>query len=195
MENFVTASDVGSPDNFEFKTLPTGPGLRQRRPVINERKEKLILDYRWFDSWLFFCCLLGIPILSWQCYEAVNDSLAFYRFIGWLGAAFVLLSVYYTVATLLNTTAIEVCHQTLSVRHRPLPWFGNKDIDARTIEQIFYTIHYSRHGGRNFSLRALTTNRQQLTLIDGSKNKHEVIRLERAIEKYLGIEDWPRFGE
>lgn len=195
LQEFVDEFITGDDDHSEFgNVFSNQPGMR-RRPSVNAQDGTLILHYRWFDVWVFFGLLVMIPYFSYQCFEAVHDSLSVLSAMGWAGAALLLLAAYYAIALLLNTTVIEVCPQFLSVRHTPLPWFGSTKIAAASIVQIFYTAHYSRNGGPTYSLKAMTETGQHQELIGGASSKHEVIRLELAIEKYLGIEDWPRFGE
>lgn len=192
VDEFITSEDDSSA--FDSQAFTDNFGIR-RQTSLHDQDGSLVLEYRWFDGWLFFCLLVGIPYISYECYQSLYDASSLIRGMGWGGTAFVILSFYYGLALLLNKTVIEVCPRTLSVLHSPLPWFGSKKIAAASIVQIFYITHYHRRGGRTYSLLAMTDTGQHLSLIDGASSKHEVIRLELAIEKYLGIQDWPRFGE
>ncbi|MCH2204081.1 MAG: hypothetical protein MK102_19120 [Fuerstiella sp.] len=192
VDEFITSEDDSS--GFDSQAFSDNLGMR-RQTSLHDQDGSLILEYRWFDGWVFFSLLVGIPYISYECSQALHDASSPIRVMGWGGTAFVMLAFYYGIALLLNRTVIEVCPQTLSVLHSPLPWFGSKKIAAASIAQIFYTTNYHRRGGRTYSLLAMTDTGQHLSLIDGASSKHEVIRLELAIEKYLGIEDWPRFGE
>ncbi|MCH2210773.1 MAG: hypothetical protein MK110_05690 [Fuerstiella sp.] len=192
VDEFITGDDDSS--GFNSQAFADQPGMR-RGPSVNAQDGTLVLHYRWFDGWLFCGLLVLVPYFSYQCYQAVHDPLIFLSVMGWAGTVFLLTALYYTAALLLNTTVIEVCPQFLSVLHTPLPWVGSRKVAAASIVQIFYTVHYSRRGGPTYSLKAMTETGQHLQLIGGASSKHEVIRLELAIEKYLGIQDWPRFGE
>ena len=44
---------------------------------------------------------------------------------------------YFTLCLVLNRTIVEITNRTLSVRHRPLPWPGNKSIPIDDIGSVY----------------------------------------------------------
>ena len=50
----------------------------------------------------------------------------------------------YVVAGWLNRTRITVGNGKVAVRHRPIPWFGNADIDTSNLKQLYTKEHPSR---------------------------------------------------
>ena len=106
---------------------------------------------------------------------------------------------YYALAGWFNRTHIFVSHDRILVRHRPLPFLGNKTLSASDIKQLYakkkisrrlegdtsvtYEVHAITHGGRN------------VKLVRGLDSSEQALFIEQEIEKYLGIQDAPVKGE
>jgi hypothetical protein len=171
---------------------------RQRREL--ENYEPLVIVHRWFSAsfLITLAILIGVilaasllPEPEYRVRRRVNfgntGSLILFF-------AILLPLLYLWVANLLNRTIITVTRQGLQVRHKPLPWLGNRFIPAVEIKQIFVKLRRYRRGC-NYSLCALT-NSGEVTLIGGAfiSSPLQLLRYERQIENWLGIEDWPVYG-
>ena len=104
---------------------------------------------------------------------------------------------YYALTGWFNRTTISVGQGRISVRHRPLPWPGNKEIDAADVKQL-----YAKEGSRPWSstsvtyeLRAVTNSGRNIKIVGGLETQEQAIFIEQKIEKYLRIEDAPVVGE
>lgn len=105
---------------------------------------------------------------------------------------------YYVVAGWLNRTHIFVSHGKIAVRHRPIPWLGNKELEASNLKQLYVKekISQSRHGTSvTYQIHALTHNSRNIQLVSGLGISEQALYIEQEIEKYLGIEDIPVKGE
>lgn len=112
----------------------------------------------------------------------------------WVGAVF----TYYALSKLINRTVIHVTPQQLTIRHKPLPYPGNKKVDPIILKQLYtqrrahrqknsvhytYEVHMHAWDGRNEPLITRLTTPQQ------------ALYFEHQIESYLGIKDIPMTGE
>ena len=119
---------------------------------------------------------------------------------------FLLLSVavgigltYATVAGWFNRTSIYVGLGKITVRHGPIPWFGNKELEASNIKQLHAEEKrgWSGQGGTyvSYEVHAITNDERRTKLVSGLETKEQAMNIERKIEKYLGIEDVRVEGE
>ncbi len=105
---------------------------------------------------------------------------------------------YCVVASWLNKTHIHVGAGKMAVQHKPVPWFGNKELSTYDVKQLYskeetsgsrkgktvsYEVHLITHSGRN------------IKLIGGLDSSEQAFYIEQEIEKYLNIEDAPVKGE
>ena len=105
---------------------------------------------------------------------------------------------YTALAGWLNRTRITVDQGRISVRHGPLPWLGNKDLDGSTMKQLYSKEKISR--GRNstsvtYEVHAITTNGRNEKLLSGLETSEQALYIEQEIERYLRIEDAPVRGQ
>lgn len=106
---------------------------------------------------------------------------------------------YYTLAGYLNRTTIDVDFNSLTIRHGPLPWWGNQDVSSRQLRQLYSKRddHGSsgyRRGYPAYSVHAITEERRNLKLLSGLDTSEQALFIEQEIEKFLKIEDKPVKG-
>jgi hypothetical protein len=108
---------------------------------------------------------------------------------------------YTALAGWLNRTRISVDQGKVSVRHGPLPWLGNKDIEGSMLKQLYSKEKISR--GRNssstsYEVHAIMSNGRNVKLVSGLESSEQALYIEQEIERYFRIEDAPvrgQFGE
>ncbi len=158
-----------------------------------------------------FSPLRGGGPLGAQPLPAAPWSGGFPRLLSLVPLAFLIIGLvggYMALAGVVNKTVIRLGRR-LSIRHGPLPWPGNRTIDAARIRQLYvvrreryrwHRIHDHRHDLHTlrepvlvtwFALRAVLDDGTSLTLIDRIDDEEEAAWLERAIEQRLGIADQP----
>lgn len=106
-----------------------------------------------------------------------------------VGGAFL---IYYIIASALNKTEIYVNKNTIAIQHHPIPWPGNKTIEAKNIKQIYVKRIEKRRENRtyvSYGVSGLTFDDQNIKLLPGLKDFHSAHFVEKNIEDYLGIED------
>lgn len=114
----------------------------------------------------------------------------------WVGAA----AAYYTTTLLLNKTTVTANDQKLLVKHGPLPWFGNKQLDAEDVEQIYVREHVKRekNGPRiSYEVRAKLTDGKDEKLLGSGiiKEPYDAQVVEKKLENFMGIPDYRVEGE
>lgn len=109
---------------------------------------------------------------------------------------------YYVLAGWLNRTHIYVGQGRLEVRHAPIPWRGNLNIEATVLKQIYAkeatkTLRsWSRYStATGYEVRAVTKDGRNIKIVGGLNIQEQAIYIEQQIEKYLRIEDRAVPGE
>jgi len=105
---------------------------------------------------------------------------------------------YYALAGWFNRTHIYVGQGRIGVRHGPLPWPGNKEINAIDVKQLYAKEKVSRSEDSTsvtFELRVVTKGGRNVKLVGGLETQEQAIFIEQKIEKHLRIEDAPVAGE
>jgi hypothetical protein len=104
--------------------------------------------------------------------------------------------LYFSLAGLLNRTTVEVSRERLTIRHGPLPWPGERDLDlpGHSLKQLYCEAWRRKQflfqrAATVYDLSALDTSGHRVELLSGIENRNQVFYLELALEKQLGIED------
>ena len=176
--------------------LPEGVDLVQHGSHI-----EIIL--KWF-SWKVvgltaFALFWDGFLINWYVNLAprMKDPMAFYFPL--LHVAVGLGITYYVVAGWFNRTRILVGSGRLTVRHSPLPWFGNTEIDSSTLTQLYTQerVTHSRRGPSysRFEVRAVTQDGRNTKLVGGLETSEQALSIEQEVEKRLGLRDVPVAGQ
>jgi hypothetical protein len=102
---------------------------------------------------------------------------------------------YLTVALAINHTEIRLRGDELHVSHGPLPWWGERLLSRRAIEQIYVIEDRGSKGSRTYSVHARLTPGHPVRLVHGLSSAGRARFLEEWLEKRLGIADAPVSGE
>ena len=111
--------------------------------------------------------------------------------------------IYSALAGFFNHTHIFVSPLLMEVRHRPLPWLGNKKVDATELKQLYAKDKISKsHDGDGvgrttvtYEVRAVTNGGQNIRIVGGLATQEQALAIEQQIEKYLKLKDAPVPGE
>jgi hypothetical protein len=102
------------------------------------------------------------------------------------------------IANLLNKTHIYVSEGMISIRKKPLPWFGNTDIDSSDVKQLFskeVVTHSKNSTHIYYEVQVITNSGRDIKLVGRLDTSEQALYIEQQIEKYLRIEDMPIQGE
>jgi hypothetical protein len=105
---------------------------------------------------------------------------------------------YYVLTGYLNKTFIDVTANSITIKHVPLPFWGNKKVSSKTVIQLYCKkddFLGARNGYRAFAVHAITSERKNIKLLSGLDTSEQALFIEQEIEKFLNIEDKPVKGE
>ncbi len=110
-------------------------------------------------------------------------------------------ATYTALAGCLNRTRVVASLVRVGVRHGPLPWFGNLEVMASDLQQLYSKETVSPFRSEealqapSFEVRAVTQSGRNIKLLDGLETQEQAIFIEQKIESYLRIKDTPVPGE
>jgi hypothetical protein len=180
----------------EAPAAPLPVPLPERITVSTDGGE-LRIERRWF-TWVaiftaLFCVMWFGTLAFFYAIVFASGNLHLLLF-PLLHVAVGLGLAYWTVAMFVNRTHIVVAGGKLSIRHRPLPWFGSRDIPTNALEQLYCDQHVSRtRNGTTitFSVRARGTDGKLVKLVSGLPDRDQAFFIEQEVERHLGIADRP----
>jgi hypothetical protein len=105
---------------------------------------------------------------------------------------------YVVLSLLLNKTTIAASSGRLSVKHGPVPWWGNVDLDSSDITQFFCKekIHRSKNGPQyQYEIWAVQRDSTSKKVVGSGLDMDQALYIEQRLEKALGIQDRAVPGE
>lgn len=200
MPESITLVEDDRPAAFEGAAMPYREGAARRVASFS-------LERRWYAPkyifMAFFCVAWDSFLVFWYStvlsHGASGGNLIAIVF----PVAHVAVGVGLTYSTLtgfLNRTKITVRNGTLSLRHGPLPWAGNRSIAVDEIDQLYCQQVVSTRSNNSspaitYAVFARTKNGAALKLLSGIPEADQALFIEQAIETRVGIEDVPVGGE
>lgn len=160
-----------------------------------EQSGELLLVRKWFQPQAIMLLIFG----------AVWNSFLFFWYAGaassgapWIFYVFPLAHVAAGVAIiyggltgLLNRTTVRVANGRLTVRHGPIPAFGNRDIAVSDLLQLYTVTKTGSKGSKTHELHALPSFGPTIKLMSGLTDMQQAVYVERTVEDHLRIEDDP----
>jgi hypothetical protein len=169
---------------------------------VEHRPDGLRLSYRWFSGKFV---LLAIFCLFWDGFLFFWYGIAFTQKADSMMLIFPVIHVaigvfltYYTLAGFYNRTFVSVGRGTLSIEHRPIPWFGNRTLQASEISQLYteQIITSGKNGPRvSYQLNVVSQENRKIKLLTGMDSPEAARFIERQVEDWLGIRDRRVEGE
>ena len=170
---------------------------------INKGFQQLTITRKWFDvKYIFIAPLVFIWnafIFYWYKMALSSPN------IEWFFLLFPILHVgmgigltYYVLTGLFNKTIISVTFNSITIKHSPFPYSGNRTVASKTLLQLYCKREdfWSRfHGSSLFTVHAITSGQENIKLLSGLENAEQALFIEQEIEKFLHIEDKPVKGE
>ncbi len=151
---------------------------------------------RWFSPVFiflaFFCVLWNGFLVFWYLMAFGGDETPIIVKIFPVGHVAVgVFITYYTIAGFLNTTKLHINQNIMSIKHSPLPWFGNQTLELHNIQQLYCTNHYHtrKNGGGYYTYRlnAILSNGKKKKLLSGLTEPDQALYIEQEVENNLGI--------
>lgn len=157
---------------------------------------------RWFSPkyvfMAFFCVAWDSFLVFWYSHATSGP---------WIVSVFPIAHVavgigltYSTLAGFFNRTTIAVERGSLSIRHAPVPWMGNRTVATADLDQLFCQQKISGRTNNSgpsvsYAVLARLKDRRILKLLSGLPEADQALFIEQAIETRLGIEDVAVLGE
>jgi hypothetical protein len=99
--------------------------------------------------------------------------------------------MYFLLAGFLNKTTIDVTPTVISVKHGPIPVWGNKRISPKGLSKLDCQKEKARNGLYwidIISVLAKKQNQDTITLLSGLKEVEQAMFIKREVESFLKIE-------
>lgn len=178
--------DVGLPDGL----------------VVERQGGTLEIRRRWFTPALFFLLFFCV---AWNAFLVFWYSIAFSTRAPWIMKVFPLAHVavgvgltYSVVAGFLNRTCIRAGEGLLTVRHGPVPWFGNHTLPVPGIDQLYCRRRTrSNRNGHSilYEVWIRTHDGKTRKLVGNDLTEDQALAIEQQIERALRIRDRHMPGE
>lgn len=199
---FSFAEQVGT-----VKTQVKLPTPQPDKVIVENLSSQLTLSWHWFNWQILLVTGFAVfwnGILFFGFGSAIFsggvDFFAFFPFIllphFWVGLAM----IYYVITGYVNKTTVIVDYGQLTVRHGPLPWWGNRRVETSHIVQLYSKENRSNYRRNNvwsgnFEVHAILKQGKHQKLLSGLDSSEHALFVEQAIEDHLGIVDYPVRGE
>jgi hypothetical protein len=187
----VSATGKPAPAAAPPQRVPRPPGL-----WVEEDGDHRCLVRRWFAPGLlflvFFCIAWDGFLVFWYSMALTADAPWM-----WIAVLFPIAHVavgvgltYGTVAGLFNSTVVEVHNGRLLVCHGPLPWPGNRDLDALEVRQLYCTEaqQWTRQSGTTswpYALNAVLADGRTVPLLSDVQDKMMALFYKQQLEDWL----------
>ncbi len=111
---------------------------------------------------------------------------------------------YYAVVEWLNKMHIYVSDKKIAIKHKPVPWFGNREIPVSNIKQLYAKEEIDDSGEEkwvNYEIHAVTRSGDKIKIAGwqvGSEQalmRDQALFIARQVESYLNIKHEPVKGE
>jgi len=168
---------------------------------VQEGNGVLQISYRWFRPLFIFLLVFSV---FWNGFMIVWHGISIFSG-AWFMSLFGLLHTavglglgYYTLTGFVNRTTIWVGQGRLVIHHHPLPWWGNKDLLASEIRQLYCKerVHHSDSGTQySYEVHAITQSGDKEKLLSNLTETEQALYIEQELERHLGIPDQAVRGE
>lgn len=169
--------------------------------TVQDTEMGLAITYRWFNlttiGLIVFAVFWNGFMLFWHTMALMTSAYMMSLF-GLLHTAVGIFVGYIALAGIFNTTTITADRETLSIRHGPLPWPGNRQVPVHTLTQIYCqeNISHTRNGTQySYELAAILQDAGRQKLVGKFNTPLQALYIEQELERYLGIQDVPVSGE
>lgn len=176
--------DVGLPEKLEFC----------------DRGTHIEIIRKWFGVKTVVYTLVAIFWNGFLCFwyiDAAKMGALIAFFLPIFHVAMGVWLIYLSIASWFNRTIITASPSKISIRHRPIPWMGNIDMNAFNLKQLYTKeiVSRTRNGtSLTYSVRIITNDGRNKELIADLESIEQALFIEQKIEKYLNITDVPVKG-
>ena len=146
---------------------------------LKEGPDLLVITFKW-TRWAGYLLLFLYAIFMITCLQTAS------AFLFLICQMF----LYIGLSCVLNATIITVDIKKLTIKHAPMPWFGNCSIPLRYIKQLHTTriVNENADGfaiSYNYGINAILHTKKDIKLVDVFNNPDEADFVKQKIAQYL----------
>jgi len=173
--------------SVESGTGNGSPGAKQEIYPYFNHGESLHLKMRWFTPMLFglilFCVVWDSFLVFWYSTALAHGNTPWIAIVFPIGHLAVGIGLTYsTIAGLLNTTHVLADQQVVTIKHGPVPWRGNKELNVKDIRKL--TIEHSLVARQN----NLPQGSFQIVANVNGEETQLLTRLEHSHARYIAYQ-------
>lgn len=139
--------------------------------------------------WLIFTLIwngtlwfVALPMIRQFNDSFFNNFVLIFVFVG-IGLA------YHSLANFINQTTLTLTAEKLIVRHSPLPWRGDKDLQVADIKRLYTEQHRAcRQCTVTYEVRVVTRQGNRETVFSRLYQRADASSIKEEIENFLNIE-------
>jgi hypothetical protein len=160
----------------------------------------LQISWRWYSPAAIFLTIFAVFWNGFVCVWislVLSSGAGFFALFASIHALAGIGVAYGALSMFLNATRVDASYGMLSVRHGPLPAFGNLDLPRDSLRQLYCLerVSSSRRGTVTYELKALKADGSSVAVLQGLQSTEQALFLEQELERFLGIKDVPMSGE
>lgn len=179
----VESTDIGIPDRFEIHDNGAAFWIQHRWPRL------MALPLGLFSiAWDAF-------LVSWYSGVLRQDAPSAMVLFPLPHVAVGLVLPYVALAFWLNSTFVEIEAGNLRIRHRPLPFPGQRTLRVGDVQQLFCVERSGRKGSVSFEVMVRLASERETKLVGGLSTEREARFIEQQLEGRLQLADRPVLGE
>ena len=191
------AQAVAVPPPTRALDVPMPKGIE-----VDDLGGRLVIRRRWWSPGVLFLLLFAVFWNGFMVFWIAGASVAGGGVAALFSVPFLLVGAglaYVSICGIVNTTTLTVDRQTLTVRHAPMPWPGNKLLSSDRIGQLYCRskVTHTRNNAPQvrYELHAVLADGGRTKVLGGLPEEDQVLWLEQELERFLKIQDVPVRGE
>ena len=168
---------------------------------IYEEVDELYIQYKWSRAagfaLGFFAAFWNLFLIGWYSAAWLGGAPLLFFLFPILHLAAGIFIGHQALSMLFNHTHITVSQGQLSIEHRPIPAFkGHKYYPTAEIDQFYIIQKTGNKGKKYYEFRCKMVNGKDVKLIgNNGMSVDKMKELEKKLESYIGIADYPVEGE
>ncbi len=144
----------------------------------------------------FFCTFWDGFLIFWYYLAFTEDGPLMMKVFPLLHVMVGVVLTYVVITSFLNRTIVHVSRDELVIRHGPLPWWGNRRLKVREIQQLYCNRSSMEQNSQwIYQLSAIMRDGRKLKLLSGFTDPDEPRYLEKILEERMNIAPQPVSGE
>lgn len=177
--------DKGLGESYRLLARPGGPRVAIERSWYSAQAFFLVFFALMWNGFLFF----------WYKTAFSGNAPAVVFVFPLIHVAVGVAVAYGALTAFINRTRITVVDGMLTIRHGPLPAFGNRVLATDDVSQLYCQLVVGSKGSRTYNLNAVMKTGAEVKLLRNLPDAEQALYIEQILETRLGIIDVAVGGE